>query len=153
MKRILGFIFAILITVFAVMPNAYAEAQKNYGNLDMNRWVYAGSDTQNMDLLIDITSLDYSSSTTNKLICNLWVCYFYEDRSYSLQNLTIDYKDKSYTVDSIVVYDKNGNMDYSYTDPVPSKAKVVPSSMGEIIYYIAFPPEYIDTIKERVANQ
>ena len=39
MKRILGFIFAILITVFAVMPNAYAEAQKNYGNLDMNRWV------------------------------------------------------------------------------------------------------------------
>ena len=38
MRRILSFIFAILIVVFAVMPNTYAETQKDYGNLDMNRW-------------------------------------------------------------------------------------------------------------------
>lgn len=43
MKKLLGFICAILITIFAVMPNTYAEAQKDYGNLDMNRWVVIGS--------------------------------------------------------------------------------------------------------------
>ena len=29
MRRLLSFIFAILIVVFAVMPNVYAEAQKD----------------------------------------------------------------------------------------------------------------------------
>lgn len=37
MKKLLGFICVLLIAIFAVMPNVYAEAQKDYGNLDMNR--------------------------------------------------------------------------------------------------------------------
>ena len=71
MKKILGFIFAILITIFAIMPNAYAEVQKDYGNLDMNRWVYFASDNnETTDLLIDITSFDYTPSNNEKLLCN-----------------------------------------------------------------------------------
>ena len=67
MKRILGFIFAILITVFAVMPNAYAEAQKNYGNLDMNRWVVLTQSESN-DVLLDAATIDYYSDYTDEII-------------------------------------------------------------------------------------
>lgn len=148
MRRLLSFIFAILIAVFAVMPNVYAEAQKDYGNLDMNRWVYVASDTQNVDLLVDVTSFDYSSSTVNKLVCNLWVCYFRQDTSRNLQNLTVNYFDKSFTIDSMVSYDKDGNIEYNYTNPLPERNKIVPGSMVEIIYYVAFPPELMEKLKE-----
>ena len=148
MKKILGFIFVILIMVFTVMPNIYAEAQKNYGNLDMNRWAYVGSDTQNVDLLIDVTSFDYSSSTKNKLVCNLWICYFRQDTSRNLQNMTVDYFDKSFTIDSMVSYDKDGNIEYNYTAPLPKRNKIAPGSMAEIIYYVAFPPELMEKLKE-----
>lgn len=57
MRRILSFIFAILIVVFAVVPNVYAEAQKDYGNLDMDRWVLLGH-TEDKDVLIDKKSVD-----------------------------------------------------------------------------------------------
>ena len=149
MKKLIGVICAILITVFAVMPNAYAEEQKTYGNLDMNRWVLIGKSNIDQDLLVDMTSFDYSSSTYNKLLCNLWVCYFNQDNSYSLQNMTVDYFDKSYTIDSIVLYDKNGHIEYSDTDQWAKKNKIVPSSMAEIIYYVAFPPELMEKLKEK----
>ena len=59
MRRLLSFIFAILIVVFAVMPNVYAEAQKDYGNLDMNRWVVIGSNDDS-DVLIDkVTHINF----------------------------------------------------------------------------------------------
>lgn len=150
MRRLLSFIFAILIVVFAVMPNVYAEAQNDYGNLDMNRWVLIGTTTSmDKDLLIDKTSLDYTSSTDKDLLCNLWICYFNNaDRNYSMQNVTVNYFDKSYTIDTIVIYDKNGNIEFNYTDPVPQKEKVVPSSMGEILYYVAFPPELMESIRK-----
>lgn len=154
MKKVLGFICAILITIFAVMPNVYAEAEKDYGNLDMNRWVLIGKSNINQDLLVDITSFDYTSSTNDKLLCNLWVCYFKEDNSYSLQNMTIDYFDKSYTIDSIVLYDKDGHIEYSETYQWPQKNKIVPDSMAEIIHYVAFPPELIEKLKEEaIKNQ
>ena len=58
MKKLLGFICVLLIAVFAVMPNTYAEAQKDYGNLDMDRWVLLGH-TEDKDVLIDKKSVDY----------------------------------------------------------------------------------------------
>lgn len=148
MKKLLGFICAILITVFAVMPNTYAEAQKDYGNLDMNRWVLIGKSNIYQDLLVDITSFDYTASTHDRLLCNLWVCYFKQDNSYSLQNMTVDYFDKSYTIDSIVLYDKDGHIEYSETDQWAKKNKIVPGSMAEIIHYVAFPPELMEKFKE-----
>lgn len=149
MKKTLGFICAILITVFAIMPNAYAEVQKDYGNLDMNRWVYFASDNnETADLLIDITSFDYTPSNNEKLLCNLWICYYKDDNSYDLQNLTVDYFGKTTTCNSVVLYDKNGNIKTSYTDPVPMPTRIVPSSFGEVIYFVAFPPELMEKLRE-----
>lgn len=153
MKKLLGFIFATLIMIFSVMPSVYAEAQKNYGNLDMNRWMYFASDNNNTDLLIDITSFDYKPSTKEKLLCNLWVCYYKSDNSYSFQNMTVDYLDKTTTFNSIVMYDKNGNIETSYTEPFPQPSRIVPSSFGELIYFVAFPPEIMEKLQEEIENK
>ena len=91
MKKLIGVIFAILITVFAVMPNAYAEVQKDYGNLDMSRWVLLGR-TEDSDVLIDKKSVDYYIDYKDDLLCNFWVCHFSNNENkYRLENVTISY--------------------------------------------------------------
>ena len=115
----------------------------------MNRWVYFASDNnETTDLLIDITSFDYTPSNNEKLLCNLWICYYKDDNSYDLQNLTVDYFGKTTTCNSVVLYDKNGNIKTSYTDPVPMPTRIVPSSFGEVIYFVAFPPELMEKLRE-----
>lgn len=110
MKKLLGFICAILITIFAVMPNTYAEAQKDYGNLDMNRWVVIGSNDDS-DVLIDKMSIDYKVDYKNHLLCNFWVCYFfYNEDKYTLENTTINYEEKTLSVDAFADYYKSGGL-------------------------------------------
>ena len=75
MKKLLGVICALLIAIFAVMPNVYAEAQKDYGNLDMNRW-FALGETDEYDILIDLKSMNYQLNYKRDLVCDFWVCYF-----------------------------------------------------------------------------
>ena len=48
----------------------------------------------------------------------------------------------------MVSYDKDGNIEYNYTNPLPERNKIVPGSMAEIIYYVAFPPELMEKLKE-----
>ena len=57
-----------------------------------------------------------------------------------------DYYDNSSLYYS--VYDKDGNIEYNYTNPLPERNKIVPGSMAEIIYYVAFPPELMEKLKE-----
>lgn len=78
MKKLLGFICVLLIAIFAVMPNVYAEAQKDYGNLDMNRW-FALGETDEYDILIDMKSMNYQLNYKKDLVCDFWVCYFYNN--------------------------------------------------------------------------
>lgn len=156
MKKFLGCVFAVLIAVFAVMPNVYAEAQKDYGNLDMNRWVYFGRDNDNTThLLIDVTSLNYYDSQDNNLLCNLWVCYFkVKTGKYNLQNLTINYDKKTYAMESYVSYKKNDDIESSRTIENPKFSRIVPNSFGETIYDVAFPYELMEKLKEEaIKNQ
>lgn len=153
MKKILGFICAILITVFAIMPNAYAEVQKDYANLDMNRWVFVAP-FNDRDILIDKTSFDYKLEYKDKLLCNLWVCYFFNNEDqYTFHNITIDYNNKALSLDSYITYNKKGEVLDSYTLPYQDFKKVVPGSVGELYYYIAFHPDYVDEIKKQLKKE
>lgn len=148
MKRILGFIFAILITVFAVMPNAYAEAQKNYGNLDMNRWVVLTQSESN-DVLLDAATIDYYSDYTDEIICNLWICnYNNANGSYLLDNISFKYNDRSFCLDSYTEYDKTGKVIDSFTSPLKNFEKIIPGSFSESLYFIAFYPSRMDDIRK-----
>lgn len=150
MRRLLSFIFAILITVFAVMPNTYAEAQKDYGNLDMNRWVVIGSNDDS-DVLIDKMSIDYKVDYKNHLLCNFWVCYFfYNEDKYTLENTTINYEEKTLSVDAFADYYKSGGLKDSRTYSFHNFTKIIPGSVGEIFYMGFFPKERVDEIKNYV---
>lgn len=147
MRRLFSFIFAILIAVFAVMPNVYAEAQKDYGNLDMNRWVLLGH-TEDKDVLIDKKSVDYYINYQDDLLCNFWVChYLNNENKYILENVTISYNNKTISVDSYAEYDKKGDLQDSYTYPYQKFTKIIPGSIGEVFYLGFFQQEYLDDIK------
>lgn len=153
MKKILGFICAILITVFAIMPNAYAETQKTYGDLDMNRWMLIGS-SDNSDILLDQKSVDYKIDYKDNLLCNFWVCYFYfNDGKYTLENTTINYEEKNLSVDAFAEYDKDGKLKNSYTYTYQEFRKIIPGSVGEFFYLEFFPKERINDIRNFVKEQ
>ena len=102
MKKLLGLICVLLIAIFAVMPNVYAEAQKDYGNLDMNRWGVLVQ-TEEQDTLLDAATIDYYSDYTDEIICTLWICnYNNSDGSYVLDNFLFKYKDRSFCLKSYV---------------------------------------------------
>lgn len=150
MKKLIGVIFAILITVFAVMPNAYAEAQKNYGNLDMNRWVVIGR-SEETDILVDKETIDYKLNFKDDLLCNLWVCHFTNDKGiYILQNITLNYDEKTLSVDSFANYNKNGTLEDSYTYPYQEFDKIIPESIGEEFYIALFPKDKINDLKNYI---
>lgn len=153
MKKLLGFICVLLIAVFAVMPNTYVEAQKDYGNLDMNRWGVLVQ-TEEKDTLLDAATIDYYSDYTDEIICTLWICnYNNSDGSYVLDNFLFKYKDRSFCLKSYVEYDKTGKVIDSATFPFEKFEKVIPGSLSEGLYYLAFHPEIIDDIKKYVKER
>lgn len=152
MRRILSFIFAILIVVFAVMPNVYAEAQKNYGNLDMSRWAVIVQ-AEEMDILVDKNTIDYKLNLKNNLLCNLWVCHFMNNKDeYELQNITFNYDEKTLSIDSLIKYNKEGVLQDSYTPSYQEFEKIVPESIGEIFYIALFPKEKLNDIRNYVTQ-
>ena len=147
MKKVIGFICAILITIFAIMPNVYAEAEKDYGNLDMNRWVVIGR-SEEKDLLIDKETINYKLNFKEDLLCNLWVCHFINNEDiYTLENITLNYDEKTLSIDSYASYNKNGILQDSYTYPYQEFDKIIPESMGEAFYIALFPKDKISDIK------
>ena len=147
MKKLIGVIFAILITVFAVMPNAYAEVQKDYGNLDMSRWVLLGR-TEDSDVLIDKKSVDYYIDYKDDLLCNFWVCHFSNNENkYRLENVTISYNNKTLSVDSYAEYNKKGEIQDSHTYSYQDFTKIIPGSIGEVFYLGFFDKNYLDEIR------
>lgn len=153
MKKLLEVICALLIAIFAVMPNVYAEAQKDYGNLDMNRWVVLVQ-SEEKDTLLDAATIDYYSDYTNEIFCTLWICnYNNNDDSYTLDNLLFKYKDKSFCLESYIQYDKTGKIIDSATLTYKQFNKVIPGSLSEGLYYLAFHPERIEAIKKYVKER
>lgn len=142
MKKLLGFICVLLIAVFAVMPNTYAEAQKDYGNLDMNRWVVV-EEVDNNNILVDKLSIEYFDEDGSKL-CNLWMCTFDKDKkSYVLDNITLIYEKRMFSLNDTIYFDSKGKIKKSYNYTNTEFSKIVPSSIGESIYYFVFDLGYV----------
>lgn len=142
MKKLLGFICVLLIAVFAVMPNTYAEAQKDYGNLDMNRWVVV-EEIDNNNILVDKLSIEYFDKDGSKL-CNLWMCTFDKDKkSYVLDNITLIYEKRMFSLNDTIYFDSKGKIKKSYNYTNTEFSKIVPSSIGESIYYFVFDLGYV----------
>ena len=158
MKKLLGFICTILITVFSVMPNVYAEAQNNYGNLDMNRW-FALGETDEYAILIDMKSMNYQLNYKKDLVCDFWVCYFYNNEDkYVLSNMITNYDEKTISLAGIAIYNKNDESQGSNSISFPKEQRIIPGSTGEFLYSVSFPPEYINDnsvqkIKENLKNK
>ena len=122
MKKLLGFICALLIAVFAVMPNTYAEAQKDYGNLDMNRWVVV-EEVDNNNILVDKLSIEYFDKDGSKL-CNLWMCTFDKDKkSYVLDNITLIYEKRMFSLNDTIYFDSKGKIKKIIITQIRSLAK------------------------------
>lgn len=144
MKKLLGFICVLLIAVFAVMPNTYAETQKDYGNLDMNRW-FALGETDEYDILIDMKSMNYQLNYKKDLVCDFWVCYFYNNEDkYVLSNMITNYDEKTISLRGIAIYNKNNESQGSNSLPFPKEERIIPGSIGEFLYSVSFPPEYMN---------
>lgn len=147
MRRILGFICAILITVFAIIPNTYAEAQRDYGTLDMNRWGVFLED-EDRTVLIDKNLIDYKSDYKGNLLSNFWVCHFFTiENKMIMENITINYNERTIAVDAFVEYDKEGNLKNSETFSYPKYNKIIPGTVGEDLLNFFFPKEHIKEIE------
>ena len=147
MKKLIGVICAILITFFAVMPNAYAEAQKDYGNLDMSRWEIFLED-EDRTVLIDKNLIDYKSDYKDNILSNFWVCHFFTiENKMIMENVTINYNERTLGVDAFVEYDKEGNLKNSETFSYPKYNKIIPGTVGEDLLNFFFPKEHIKDIE------
>ena len=147
MKKLIGVICAILIMFFAVIPNAYAEAQKAYGNLDMSRWEVFLED-EDRTVLIDKNLIDYKSDYKDNLLSNFWVCHFFAiENKMIMENVTINYNERTLGVDAFVEYDKEGNLKNSETFSYPKYNKIIPGTVGEDLLNFFFPKEHIKDIE------
>ena len=141
-SSILGFAGAVIL--FLIISYAFVP-QVLSGKIEMILF----SINPAFDLLsTNVLDEYYKSDYKDNLLSNFWVCHFFTiENKMIMQNITINYNERTIAVDAFVEYDKEGNLKNSETFSYPKYNKIIPGTVGEDLLNFFFPKEHIKEIE------